>query len=259
MKSKVSIILAAVFAASLFSLTYLAQAQEQKPQLFLAWEDIVYPSKAMGYEETLKKWVDFNTKHKFPYPVTVYRTTDYRYYTLMPIEKLADIEDLEKYFTELEEEAVKDVEEIEKAFAGTTESTTFGTVLLRTDLSYAPENPRVKTEDVNFVWWNYYYIKSGKEKEAEKIAKEWQALWKSNGITDSFQVYQPMLWSDIPALVAAGGALSAADYYSHMEKNVEKMGDEYLALTKKTMDACRKFEQKVGMILRDLSYIPQEK
>jgi hypothetical protein len=44
-----------------------------------------------------------------------------------------------------------------------------------------------------------------------------------------------------------------------MEKNVEKMGDEYLALTKKTMDACRKFEQRTGMILRDLSYIPQEK
>lgn len=259
MKSKVSLILVAGFVASLFSLTSLAQAQEQKPQLFLVWEDIVHPSKTMGYEAAMKMWVDFNAKHKFPRPVTVYRTNDYHYYTLMPIEKLADIDDLEKYFTELGKEAEKDVEEIQKAFAGTAESTTFGTVLLRTDLSYAPENPRVKTEDVNFIWWNYYYIKSGKEKEAEKIAKEWQALWKNKGITDNFMVYQPVLWSDIPAMVAAGGALSAADYYSHMEKNIEKMGDEYLALTKKTMDACRKFEQRTGTILREISYIPQEK
>lgn len=259
MKRKVAAILGAGFIVSLFSLTYPAKAQEQKPQLFLVWEDIVHPSKAIGYETALKMWIDFNTKYKFPRPVTVYRTDDFHYYTLMPIEKLADIDDLEKYFTELGEAAGKDVEEIEKAFTGTTESTTFGTVLLRTDLSYMPENPRVKTEDVNFVWWNYYYIKSGKEKEAEKIANEWQALYKSKGITDGFQVYQPVLWSDIPALVAAGGALSAADYYSHMEKNVEKMGEEYLALTQKTMDACRRFEQKTGMILRNLSYIPQEK
>ncbi len=259
MKSKVSIIIAVFFVASLLSLTFSAQAQEQESQLYLVWEDTVHPSKAMGYEAAMKMWVDFNTKYKFPRPVTVYRTNDYHYYTLMPIEKLADIDDLEKYFTELGEEAGKDVGEIQKAFAGTTESTTFGTALLRFDLSYMPENPRVKTEDVSFVWWNYYYVKSGKEKEAEEIAKEWQALWKSNGITDSFQVYQPMLWSDIPVMTAAGGALSAADYYSHMEKNIEKMGDEYLALTKKTMDACRRFEQKTGMILRDLSYIPPEK
>jgi hypothetical protein len=259
MKSKASIIIGVFFISSLLSLTYPVQAQEQIPQLYLVWEDIVHPSKAMDYEASLKKWVDFNTKYKFPRPVTVYRTNDYHYYTLMPIEKLADIEDLEKYIAGLGEQAGKEVEELQKGFVGTTESTTAGTVLLRTDLSYMPENPRVKTEDVSFVWWNYYYIKYGKEEEAEEIAKEWQALWKSNGITDSFQVYQPMLWSDLPVIVAAGGALSAADYYSHMEKYIEKMGDEYLALNKKTMDACRRFEQKTGMILRDLSYIPPEK
>jgi hypothetical protein len=259
MKSKASIILTVFFVAILLSLTLSAQAQEQEPQLYLVWEDIVHPSKAMSYEAVLKKWVDFNAKYKFPHPVTVYRTNDYHYYTLLPIEKLADIEDLEKYITGLGEQAGKEVEELQKGLSGTTESTTAGTVLLRTDLSYMPENPRVKTEDVSFVWWNYYYIKYGNEKEAEEIAKEWQALWQSNGITDSFQVYQPMLWSDLPVMVAAGGALSAADYYSHMEKNIEKMGDEYLALEKKTMDACRRFEQKIGMILRDLSYIPPEK
>ena len=81
MKSKVSIFLVAGFITCLFSLTCLAQAQEQKPQLFVAWEDIVHPSMAMSYEEAMKMWVEFNTKYKFPRPVTVYRTTDYRYYT----------------------------------------------------------------------------------------------------------------------------------------------------------------------------------
>ena len=259
MKSKISIILVVGFMMSLLSLTILAQVEEPKPQLFIVWEDIVYPSKSTEYEAGLKAWVDFNTKYNFPRPITVYRTDDFHYLTLMPIEKLADMDELEKHFKELGEEAEKDMAKLGKLFAGTYESETFGVVALRTDLSYAPENQRVKIEEINFVWLNYYYIKSDKEKEAEAIAKEWQALWKSKGITDYFNVYQPILWSDMPAMLAAGGALSAADYYSHMEKNVEIMGEEYLTLTKKTMDACRRFEQKTGFILRNLSYIPQEK
>jgi len=259
MKNKVSIILVVGFMMSLLSLTILAQAEEQKPQLFAVWEDIVYPSKSTGYEAGLKAWMDFNTKYNFPHPVMVYRTNDFRYLVLLPIEKLADIDDFEKYFTDLGEGAGKEMAAIGELFAGTTESTTFGAILLRTDLSYAPENPRVTTEEINFVWLNYYYLKSGKEKEAEAIAKEWQAMYQKNGITDYYNVYQPILWSNMPAMVAAGGALSEADYYSHMEKNIEKMGEEYLNLAKKTMDACRRFEQKTGFILRNLSYIPQEK
>ena len=97
------------------------------------------------------------------------------------------------------------------------------------------------------------------EKEAEEIAKEWQALWKNKKIKDYFNVYQAFLWSDMPGMLAAGGAKSEADYYSQLEKNIKKMGDEYIALTKKTMDACRRFEQKTGKILRELSYTPPEK
>ena len=171
MKSKISIILVVGFAVSILSLTILAQAEEPKPQLFAVWEAIVHPSKAMKYEEGLKGWVDFNTKYKFPRPVTVYRTSDYRYYILMSIEKIGDLDGFEKYFKELGEEAGKEIEEIGKKFGGSADSTTFGVVVLRTDLAYAPENPRVKIEDVNFVWWNFYYIKSAKQKEAEEIAK----------------------------------------------------------------------------------------
>lgn len=74
-----------------------------------------------------------------------------------------------------------------------------------------------------------------------------------------FDIKQDYLGPDLPAMVAAGGAKSEADYYSDMEKNIEKMGDEYVALTKKTMDACRKFEQRTGTILRKLTYIPPKK
>jgi hypothetical protein len=263
MRSKVSIILVVGLVATLFSLTALAQEEEQKVQLFVLWDEVVPPSKIMEYEAGLKAWQVLNTKYKFPYPVTVYKTNDNHYYSLMPIKTLADIDNLEKFWAEVKTKAGKEFEEEEaklhKQFAGSYESGTFGVVALRLDLSYIPENPRVKTEEVNFVWWNYYYIKTGMEEEAEKIAKEWQALWKSKGITDNFNVYQAFLWPDLPAMAAAGGAFSQADYFTNLEKNIAKMGDEYLALTKKTMAACRRFEQKYGMIKKELSYVPETK
>lgn len=256
MKSKVSIVLVLSFVSSLFFLATPAQAQEQKAQLFAVSEDIVCPSKFMEYEAGVKKWLDFYARHNFPRPVITYRTDDFHYYFLTPIEKLSDMEDMKKYYEEVRMKAGKEIEEIEKLFEGTYVSTTFGIVVLRTDLSYDPGEKRIKAEDINFIWWNYYYIKAGKEKEAEEIAKEWQALWKSHNIADYYNVYQPILWSDLPGLVAAGGAKSAADYYSRMEENLEKMGIEYVALTKKTMDVCREYEQKIGTILRELSYTP---
>ncbi len=261
MRNRISIFLALALIATFLSVTALAQEKEQKPQLFVVWDEVVHPSTIMAYEAGLKAWKDLNAKYKFPYPVMVYRTTDNHYYTLLPIEKLADIEKLEKFWTEIKEKGGKEYEEeeaqLQKHFAGSYESGTFGVIALRTDLSYIPENPRVKEEEIDFVWWNYYYVKTGMEKKAEEIAKEWQALWKSKEITDGFYVYQPLMWSDLPVIVAVGGALNQTDYFTNLEKNTALMGDEYLALTKKTMDVCRRFEQKYGRIVKELCYIPE--
>jgi hypothetical protein len=259
MKSKVSIILVVGFVASLFSLTALAQAEEMKPQLFVVWDVIVHPSKFMEFEAANKEFVGLMAKYECPFPMTTYRTNDFHYYFLIPIENLAGLEKIVAYFDKIAEKAKKEYEAIDKSMAGTFESETVGIVALRTDLSYIPEKPSAKLEDMNFVWWNFYFIKSWKGKEAEEIAKEWQALWGSKKISYNFNVYQYYLGPDMPVLVAAGGAKSEAAYYSDMEKNIEMMGDEYAALTKKTMDVCRKFEQRTGTILRELTYIPPKK
>jgi len=259
MRSKISVFLMVVLVVGLFALTTLAQTKEQKSQPFAIWDVAVYPSKYMEFEAPHKDLVALLTKYECPFPMTVYRTSDFHYYFLIPIEDLAGHEKVLNYFSKLAKDAEKEFEAIQKNLDGTYESETLGVVIFRTDLSYSPKKQRVKTEDVNFVWWNYYYIKPGKEIEAEKIAREYQALWGSKKISEYFNVYQYFIGPDIPALVSAGGALSAADYYSHMEKSIKKMGEEYLALSKKSMDICRKFEQKTGRILLELSYVPIEK
>lgn len=108
MKSKVSIILVVGFAASLFSLTALAQAGEQKSQLFAVWDVVVYPSKFMEFEAPRKEFVALLTKHECPFPMTVYRTNDFHYYFLIPIEDLAGLDKVVNYFGKLAEKAGKE-------------------------------------------------------------------------------------------------------------------------------------------------------
>jgi len=264
MKNIVPVILAVVLIAPLFSLTVLAQEEKkQKNQLFAVFDDVVPPSSVGEFEAGLMAWKKLNTKYNFPVPVTVYKTHDNHYYSMLPIQDLADLDKLEEFWVEAKKKAGKafeeDMAEVHKFFSGSYESETFGVITLRVDLSYAPENPRVKQEEFDFLWWNYYYVKTGMVKEAEEIAKEWQTLYKNNSIAESYNVFQPMMWSDLPAFVAAGGALSQADYFTNFEKTAAKFGDAYLALSKKTMDTCRRYEQKFGMIKRELSYVPEKK
>lgn len=263
MKGKIFVVLGLGLLVCLLSLSAWAQSEDSKTQLYAVWDDTVHPSKFMDYEAASKEWVVFATKYDFPYPTTTYRTDDFHYYTLMPITKLGDIDGVEKYWVEAGKKIGKVFEEddakLTKLFAGTCESGTFGILALRRDLSYLPENPRVTSEPADFVLWNYYYIRSGMEKEAEKLSKEWQALFKKSGIADPYNVFQAVMWSDMPVSVSAMSGTNAADFFSRNADNIAKMGDAYNLMVKKTMDMCRRFERKMGTVLRECSYVPTKK
>jgi len=259
MRCKVSIVLMVCLLVSFCVLPALAQAQEQKPQLITIWDIVVHPSKFMEFETAMKEFVALYAQLEFPYAWETYRTSDFHYYLVMPIENYAALDGIFNYFNKIMEKAGKEYMAVMKNFAGTYESETFGTFYLRYDLSYIPEEPRVANEDMNFIWWSYYYILPGMEEEMEKISHEWQALYKSNGIPDGWNVYMGAMWSDLPVLIVAGGAKSEADHYAQGEKDMQKFGDKVLPLMKRTMDLSRRFEQKTGTILRELSYTPKEK
>ena len=119
---------------------------------------------------------------------------------------------------------------------------------LRFNLSYIPENPRLTEDEMNFLWWNFYYIKPGMGTQANSIAKEWQALYKANNIPDGWRFYVGDFGTEEPMRFVVGGAKSAADYYQHQEKNIKLFGEKYGEMAKKTMDIYRRFEQKFGML-----------
>ena len=235
------------------------QTEKPAPQLLAVWDVIVYPSKFMDYEANMKEFIALLDKHGCPFAWEAYRTEDFHYYFIMPIESLAGIEKFIAYNAEIAQKEEAAFSALGKSLIGTYESETLGAFYLRYDLSYIPEEPRLTEDEMNYIWWSFYYPKAGMEEEAQKISHEWQALYKKNGVRDGWNFFVGYLWSDLPVLVVAGGAKSHADYAVQGEKAMQKFGEEYMSLAKRTMDLTRKFETKFGTIVRELCYSPKKK
>jgi len=258
MRGKISIFLLAGLVVSLCALTTLVQAEEQKAQLYFVREAAVKPSRIMEYAAIVKELVALETKHEFPYPIYAYGTDDFIFYHSIPLENSADLDNLGKAMDELMSKiGAEQGQKIQKLAEGTTEYRKDGLVLLRPDLSYTPENPRLKPEEANFYFWTFFYIRPDKEKEAEEIAKKFVALNKSKNIPDGYDFYVAIMGSEAPLFIIIQKAKNAADFYS--QDNNKLLGEEGKALWEKAWSLVRKYETKQGWFRPDISYIPKEK
>jgi len=259
MRKKVSLVLVAVFLLGFCLLVTHVRAQESKPQLYVVWDVIVYPDKFMEYEAGMVEAIKFYTKHDFPWGWAAYRTDDFHYYFLMPIENMAQIDKFFEYGKKMQQTAGSEYMAMAEGMLGTYESETLGVVLMRTDISYIPENPRVASEDMTFFEYSYYYLKPGMEMEAEKLAADWHAYFKSQDIKNGFNIFTSIMWADQPLWVVTTGYQNKADYHAQAAKMAASAGEDYLALAKKTMDGCRMYERRTGVLIPEMSYVPKKK
>jgi hypothetical protein len=247
-----------LFTVTLWSQSLTPELQGAKAQLYAVWDLKVHPSKSMEYEAAVKEMKDLYIKYKCPFAWNVYKTNDFHYYFLIRIANLTALDDFFNFAGKVETKAQKEMNALTKRFADTFESETIGTFYLREDISYQPEKPRLKSEDTDFVWWDFYYIKSGYWPEYEKVCRKWQSLYKSKDISDGYSVWVAHIWSNIPVYVVSGMGKNTADYHMNRENNMKKFAGEYQTLANETMSLCRKVEHRTGHWLKDLSYNPDK-
>ena len=257
MKGKFSFfLLGIIFLCALSISTY---GDEKEVQLYAAWEVIVHPSKYLDYEDAYKQLLNVYAEYNFPYTCYVYREDDFHYWFCMPIDNYEALDDINSHLERVGKAAGDDYQIPMNRMSSYCDAVNTGTVKVRWDLSHIPNEPRVNYGDWNFFWECYYYVKPGMEKEAEKILKEWQTLYKSHDIPDIVDVWVGDLWSEVPFFFMVIGGKSEADYYVQSEKNIELMGEQYWELMKRTHAICRKVVPKTGKFMWDLCYMPTKK
>jgi len=259
MRGKVIILLVVGIAVSLWAITALPQAEEQKAQLYMVMEEVVKPSEVGEYEEAVKEFFALCAKHNFPYSFYASSTVDFHYYFLMPVENFAAIDDFKNAAGEyIKKLGAEQYLSLAKRITGAWQYVQHTMYYQMPELSYTPENPRLKPEERNFYNLAFLYIQFGKEKEFEKILKEWVDLYKAKNIADGYNLWVGDIGVEKPIYVVISAGKSPADYFSQSEKNDKLLREEAKALLKKTLALVRKYEFKIGWSRPDLSYMPQE-
>jgi hypothetical protein len=260
MKRKISIFLIVGFVVILCALTTLAQTEEQKDQLLFVNEFTVKPSMVKEFEACLKEFVALSTQHKHPYSSMVYSLNDFHYLIVFPLEDYADITSWDKAVEELGEKAGKEQwQELSKRVANCYEYYNSSMVYLVPELSYTPENPRLKSGEGNFIFWDIYYLHPGRVKEFKELQKKMLSLFKSKKITEGFNTLSGDIGTDNPVYAYTLIAKDATDFYTHNKKMWEMLGKEGEMLYEKMLPFIRKNEVKQGWFRPDLSYKPEEK
>ena len=243
----------------LFTLSAYA-VDPPKMQLFLIHEETINPSMMSQYEGATKDLIKAFNDKKMTSPsfmVNTYMTSDMHYLYLTPIANWAQIDSIWKDWMSANETVGKEKwADIMKRSNPTIISYDDAVAARRDDLSYVPENPRLKMEEMPFARVDYYYLKPGAEADAEQVARDYVALFKEKKIPDGFTIYMAMSGHDLPLLVAVIPAKSPADFAAVDEKTAATLGDALRNLQGRAMALTRRIEHKDSWFRPDLSYMP---
>jgi hypothetical protein len=230
----------------------------EKPQLFCIYKEVVKPGLAEQYEAAVKHMIsEFQAYQIDPEKVHWQAVSgpEIGYVYVTPIENFAAMDQMKANWMEvLGTIGEEKFEEMTAPAAEAMEQVEVFHVARRLDLSYAPENPRLKPEEIKYIHYGFYYAIPGKQKDLEAIAREFAELYKSKGIDTGWSLYESITGSDLPVYVVAQGAKSAADYFSNRERIGELLGEEAKKIGMKVGATVRKMEYKEGMPRPDLSY-----
>ena len=259
MFKKLTLTFTGVFTFLLFSVLTVAQ-DEPKDMLYLIHKDVVIPNMVPQYEETMALLMEQIKAHNFGGEIRFASSTDdNEYFYLTPLESYADLDKGDDHWNELFEKAGKELmSSIFKGFDGCYDHHNNFISKWSPSLSYSPETPRLKQEEVGFIHWDYYQIHEGKEEEAKKLAGEYKKLWAKHNIGDGYNTWIADIGHNLGMMVFTQGAKDAADYYSSLEATTEKLGDELDALNAKFLPLMKDFYDKNGKPRPEYSHTPSE-
>ncbi len=245
-----------IFLISAFN---IAQ-DEPKDMLYMVHKDVIKANKVTQYEKAVNELYEQFKTHNFGMQIQFVSSNDENeYFFLTPISSYADLDKTDAIWEELYKKAGEEtMSAIDKQFEGCYEHHNNYVIRLSTELSYRPENPRLKPEEVNFAHWDYYQIEEGKEQQAMDITKKYKELWAKNNVEDGYNVWIADIGHNLGTMVVTQTAKNAADYYEQREKIKKSIGDEIDKLRSEFHPLIRDIKRINGKPHPEWVYTPSE-
>jgi hypothetical protein len=235
-----------------------APAQEKKSQMYLVEEVLVKPSADAAFYELEKEAVALCQKQKWPYAWTCYAADDYRYYFVIPIANLAEVDSYYKAAAEFFAKNGAEFKPLLDKFSDLAEYDRYFILTYNPELSMIPEKPRYKPGETDFFSIDIWYIKPGKEMEVEKtLFSEFMTLAKKKGVKDTWYCLVGGLGTEQPVYYMAGPD-TLVEFFKHNAEMWKLLGKDAGDMQKKMLSFCRKRESAMAWYTPELSYTPQK-
>lgn len=231
-------------------------AAQNAPTMYYVHEEIARPSMLGPYEATTKEFGAMMRANNQALYFNAFSTSDFHYYFVSPIRNFADVDRMLAVFPAVAQKEGAKFADLMRRNGATLEYTNEWVVRQRDDLSYMPAQPRVPFETARAHRFDFYFLQPGTEMNVEAIAKAWQSAMKAKELKNGFVVYEAVMGPELPAVIVHGWGNSPADIATADMQDMEKLGDQFMALTAQTFAGVRRFETKYAMSREDLSNLP---
>ena len=237
-----------------------AQNPPAKPVRFIVNSDHVKPGMAQQYEQAMKNVVAFFKANNVTAPsfyFTTFQGTEFDYVYVTSFGDFADLDKSRSDYNDLGKQVgAEKLDQITNSANPYIESSETWELRYRPDLSYKAETGAPNPSENRYRMVEYYYVMADKDNEAESVAKDWLALFKSKKIADSYEILQGGIGPATPLWVVVRIAKDEGDLAAKLKQQDEAFGDAGKQLEARTFAITRKFSQHGLWTRPDLSYVP---
>jgi hypothetical protein len=237
--------------------TSLVIAQDEpKDQLYWVREEVVKVEKWQQYEETSKQWIEMMTGAGLDFPyMRASQRDDGHYYYLLPLSSYSDIDMFpEKFGSAIEKIGKEKWGEFSKRNESSMDYHKDFIVKWNAEYSYIPKEPRIKSNEVDFLHWIFFTFKLENKKEVLDVLAEWKELYEKNNIPDGWSTWTIEVGEQNNMVAISESAKDGASFYAAMDENSAKIKEEEQKLWQKLSEYVTGIEQKFGKPRPDLGF-----
>lgn len=232
----------------------VAQEEENQSQAYWVHEDPVYPAKVSDYEEYCSTLVENCNKYGIKQAnwFTI-STDDLRYFSISPIENMADL-DKSRFSLLQAKMGAEEFNELFDNFDNCYDVHTDYIIHLDKELSYMPnEIP----QNLEFRKMQFWYSTPQNFQKVLDLAKEFKELYVKKNSQEYYSLYRSGFGSPGQFIIVAISAKSAEDYERIYKENKELLGEERTLIMDELLKSIIRVETLNGYIRSDLSYSPK--
>jgi hypothetical protein len=242
----------------LWPATALSQEEDWSPTWWVVFTEEVEPAMVADFEAASTEMIELvraNAPEGMVYYTLSGNETGYMY--AIPMDSYEQLMELGAQWEGMVDAIGRDVwDELEAKTSKGVKNRSMSMYIERSDLSYAPENPRL-TEEAPMRHYDWLYPIPGKEDELEGLLREWVEMYSSHEANSGFTTYQAFTGDRLPLYVLGTYANDRGDYEADGDRLDELMGDADDALMKKSWAVLRDFEHNDSWMRPDLSLMPE--